>query len=121
MRPLSNGSDPKDTWRSGAGWESSIFPPSACGIATTGSRAYCQSQRVSLLVTLPQWVRVRTAELEKLEGWVERGNTLLIMAAINDTPLWSLDSDPLLNEKIEQLTGLRLEKPPARKAGAKLT
>ena len=72
-----------------------------------------------LLVTLPQWVPARTAELEKLEGWVERGNTLLIMAAINDTPLWSLDSDPLLDEKIEQLTGLHLEKPPARKAGAK--
>jgi Domain of unknown function (DUF4350) len=72
-----------------------------------------------LLVTMPQWVPARTAELEKLEGWVERGNTLLIMAAIHDTPPWSLDSDPLLDEKIEQLTGLRLEKAHARKAGAK--
>jgi len=73
-----------------------------------------------LLVTMPQWVPARTAELEKLQGWVERGNTLLIMAAIHDTPPWSLDSDPLLNEKVEQLTGLHLEKPiPARKADAK--
>ena len=62
-----------------------------------------------LLVTLPQWVPARAAELEKLEGWVERGNTLLIMAAIHDTPLWSLDADPLLKEKVEQLTGLHLE------------
>jgi hypothetical protein len=69
-----------------------------------------------LLVTMPQWVPARTAELEKLEGWVERGNTLLIMAAIHDTPPWSVDSDPLLNDKIEQLTGLRLQKDRAQKA-----
>jgi hypothetical protein len=69
-----------------------------------------------LLVTMPQWVPARTAELEKLQGWVERGNTLLIMAAIHDTPPWSLDSDPLLNEKLEQLTGLELETVPAKKA-----
>jgi hypothetical protein len=69
-----------------------------------------------LLVTLPQWVPARTAELEKLEGWVERGNTLLIMAAIHDTPPWSLDADPLVKEKVEQLTGLHLETLPAEKA-----
>jgi hypothetical protein len=72
-----------------------------------------------LLVTMPQWVPARTAELEKLQGWVERGNTLLIMAAIHDTPPWSLDSDPLLNEKLEQLTGLEPETIPARKADVK--
>jgi hypothetical protein len=72
-----------------------------------------------LLVTMPQWVPARTAELEKLQGWVERGNTLLIMAAIDDTPPWSLDSDPLLKEKLEQLTGLELETVPAQKADVK--
>lgn len=72
-----------------------------------------------LLVTLPQWVPARTAELEKLEGWVERGNTLLIMAAIHDTPPWSLDADPLVKEKVEQLTGLHLETLPAGKADLK--
>jgi Domain of unknown function (DUF4350) len=72
-----------------------------------------------LLVTMPQWVPARTAELEKLQGWVERGNTLLIMAAIHDTPPWSLDSDPLLNEKLEQLTGLELETVPAQKTDVK--
>jgi hypothetical protein len=72
-----------------------------------------------LLVTMPQWVPARTAELEKLQGWVERGNTLLIMAAIHDTPPWSLDSDPLLNEKLEQLTGLEPETVPAQKADVK--
>jgi hypothetical protein len=62
-----------------------------------------------LLVTLPQWVPARALELKKLQGWVESGNTLLIMAAINDTPMWSLDADPLLKDKIEQLTGLQLK------------
>jgi hypothetical protein len=72
-----------------------------------------------LLVTMPQWVPARTAELEKLQGWVESGNTLLIMAAINDTPPWSLDSDPLLNDKVELLTGLHIETIRARKADMK--
>jgi len=72
-----------------------------------------------LLVTLPQWVPARAAEIEKLEGWVERGNTLLIMAAIHDTPLWSLDADPLLKEKVERLTGLHLETLSAGKADLK--
>jgi hypothetical protein len=72
-----------------------------------------------LLVTMPQWVPARTAELEKLQGWVESGNTLLVMAAINDTPPWSIDSDPLLNDKIELLTGVHIETIPARKADMK--
>ena len=72
-----------------------------------------------LLVTLPQWVPARAAELEILEKWVARGNTLLIMAAIQDTPRWSLDADPLLQDKIEQLTGLHLETLPAKKADLK--
>ncbi len=66
-----------------------------------------------LLVTLPQWVPARAMELERLEDWVESGNTLLIMAAVNDTPLWSIDADPLLKQKLEDMTGLTLEKLPA--------
>jgi len=72
-----------------------------------------------LLVTLPQWAPARAVELEKLEGWVERGNTLLIMAAIHDTPPWSLAADPLLKEKVERLTGLHLEIRPPGKADLK--
>jgi uncharacterized protein DUF4350 len=72
-----------------------------------------------LLVTLPQWVPARAPELEKLESWVARGNTLLVMAAIHDTPPWSLDADPLLKDKLERLTGLHLETPRSGKAGLK--
>jgi hypothetical protein len=62
-----------------------------------------------LLVSMPQRVSARAAELEALEGWVERGNTVLIMAAIVDTPLWTIYSDPEVNDRIERLTGLHVD------------
>ena len=62
-----------------------------------------------LLVTMPQRVPTRTAEITALENWVEHGNTLLIMAALVDTPAWILNPDPLLDERLEHLTGLQRE------------
>jgi hypothetical protein len=60
-----------------------------------------------LLVSMPQRVPARTAEIAALETWVERGNTLLIMAALVDTPPWILTPDSLMDERLEHLTGLR--------------
>ncbi len=60
-----------------------------------------------LLVSMPQRVPARTGEIAALESWVERGNTLLIMAALVDTPAWILSPDSLMDERLEQLTGLR--------------
>jgi hypothetical protein len=59
-----------------------------------------------LLVTMPQRVPMRAAELADLMAWVERGNTLLIMTALCDQPLWSLGADPLLSERLQRITGL---------------
>ncbi len=59
-----------------------------------------------LVVTLPQRVPARAAELADLERWVERGNTLLVMSALEDTPLWTVGADPLLAERVERMTGL---------------
>ncbi|MGB6449891.1 MAG: DUF4350 domain-containing protein, partial [Steroidobacteraceae bacterium] len=64
-----------------------------------------------LLVTVPQRVPARAAELADLEKWVERGNTLLVMAALEDTPLWTLGADPLLAERLQRMTGLELSPP----------
>jgi Domain of unknown function (DUF4350) len=64
-----------------------------------------------LLVSMPQQVPAREAELAELKSWVERGNTLLIMAAIVDSPPWILNSDPLLADRLEDLTGLHLDTP----------
>src|SRR6185312_6690259 len=57
-----------------------------------------------LIVTMPQRVPVRTRELEELRAWVARGNTLLILAAVEDTPLWMLGTDPLFEDHLEAMT-----------------
>jgi hypothetical protein len=62
-----------------------------------------------LLVTLPEQVPARATEVAELAKWVERGNTLLVMAALEDTPLWSVGPNPLLSERIERMTGLKFE------------
>jgi hypothetical protein len=67
-----------------------------------------------LLVSMPQQVPTRAAEMAALQSWVERGNTLLIMAAILDTPLWVINSDPEVKERIERLTGLHVDAARAR-------
>ncbi len=65
-----------------------------------------------MLVTLPQRVVPREAELEALDKWVERGNTLLIVAALDDEPPWAIVTlDVLMRERLQRLTGLRFTTP----------
>lgn len=64
-----------------------------------------------LLASMPQQVPTRAAEMAALQSWVERGNTLLIVAAFLDTPLWVINPDPEVQERIEHLTGLHVETP----------
>lgn len=73
-----------------------------------------------LLVTMPQRVATRTAELAALDGWIRRGNSLLIMAALDDEPGWALDtSDPLLRQRLRTLTGLDFKAATGARALAK--
>ncbi len=61
-----------------------------------------------LLVTMPQQIATRAAELTALESWVARGNTLLIVAALDDEPGWAIGTaDPLMMKRLERMTGLR--------------
>lgn len=70
-----------------------------------------------LLVTMPQRVAARSAELADLQSWISRGNSLLIVAALDDEPGWALDtSDPLLEQRLQTLTGLRFEAATGRSA-----
>jgi hypothetical protein len=64
-----------------------------------------------LLMTLPQRVPARAAELATLEEWVKSGNTLLILAAIHETPpLWAFVEDyTLFRDRVGKLTGLHFE------------
>jgi hypothetical protein len=61
-----------------------------------------------LLVTMPQRLATRTAELTALQQWVARGNTLLIVAALEDEPAWAITtSDPLMGQRLQRISGLR--------------
>lgn len=62
-----------------------------------------------LLTTMPHTNGLRDQETQALRAWIRRGNTLLILAALNDSPEWlSLaGSDGLLTD-LTAITGLNL-------------
>jgi hypothetical protein len=68
-----------------------------------------------LIVSMPQQVPARPLETAALESWVERGNTLLILAAIHDSPTWIINGDTQVTERIQQLTGLLIKYSTSRK------
>jgi hypothetical protein len=64
-----------------------------------------------LLTTLPQRVPARLDELNALDAWVERGNTLLVMAALDDTPGWAVAASPAFLRTLGRMTRLKFEVP----------
>jgi hypothetical protein len=55
-----------------------------------GDRAIsAQSSGNLLITTLPYETVAHPQELSALDAWVERGNTVLVLAALDDSPLWS--------------------------------
>jgi hypothetical protein len=61
-----------------------------------------------LMLTLPVDTALRGRELARLQDWVAQGNTLLILAALNDTPSWTSEVDgSTLFDDLEDLTQLR--------------
>jgi hypothetical protein len=66
-----------------------------------------------LITTLPHRIDTRERELEHLWSWVAAGNVVLVLAALADTPDWSLPlagSD--LTGDIESITGVGFVVPP---------
>lgn len=61
-----------------------------------------------LLTTLPHKLPARPIEATQLDAWVARGNTLVVMAALDDTPLWTL-GDSRLVEAVGRLTRLKFD------------
>jgi hypothetical protein len=61
-----------------------------------------------LLTTLPHKLPERPLEAMELDMWVERGNTLIVMAALDDTPLWTLGYHKLA-EAVGRMTRLKFE------------
>ena len=63
------------------------------------------------ITTLPHKARLRMGEAEALRAWVASGNTLLVLAALNDTPDWlgvGVNADAFLTD-VEMLTGMTFE------------
>ena len=67
-----------------------------------------------LITTMPHLLPVRSREHESLKAWVRSGNTLLILAALNDTPEWTPQNDRAFLEDLQIMSGMRFV---ARSAG----
>ena len=63
-----------------------------------------------LIVTLPASVGFRTEEFRPLERWVRAGNTLLVLAALADSPDWAISPGRLASGDLTLLTGLQFER-----------
>ncbi len=59
-----------------------------------------------LIITLPFEVAPHPEELTALAEWVGRGNTLLVLAGLDDTPLWSALADDFLPQ-LQKLTTIK--------------
>ena len=77
-----------------------------------------------LLTTMPHKLPARPDEVTQLDAWVERGNTLIVMAALDDTPLWAMATGSNLVEAAGRLTRLKfevIEPQPSRSQGRSLS
>lgn len=61
-----------------------------------------------LITTVPHLLPVRSSEQMALRLWVERGNTLLILAGLADTPEWSMGEgyDPAALANLSAISGM---------------
>jgi Domain of unknown function (DUF4350) len=62
-----------------------------------------------LLTTLPYELPVRADEASQLDQWIGRGNTLVVAAALDDTPPWALIGGARLVRDVGRLTRLKFE------------
>lgn len=67
-----------------------------------------------LIVTLPATASYKTEEFRPLDRWVRAGNTLLVLAALSDTPDWAYSIGSLASGDLNLLTGLDFETVKAR-------
>jgi hypothetical protein len=60
-----------------------------------------------LIVTMPFRTPLRNAEIRPLQSWILRGNTLLILAALDDTPEWLPITGAEFTTNLAALTGMQ--------------
>jgi hypothetical protein len=74
-----------------------------------------------LITTMPHRVPARDAELNALDEWIDKGNTLLIMAALDDTPRWALGGGEAFLHSLERMTRIQFEARDSAAEGNALT
>jgi hypothetical protein len=102
----------------------------AAGVATLdlhrrldrlGDRAISAQASGNLLITtLPYAVVAHREELAALDAWVVQGNTVLVLAALDDTPQWSAVADNFIRP-LQQMTRIAFtarQEPDATPIGA---
>ena len=62
-----------------------------------------------LIVTLPAIAVFKTDEFRPLDHWVREGNTLVVLAALSDTPDWAFSFGGMTGGDLNLLTGLEFE------------
>ena len=62
-----------------------------------------------LLTTVPHLVPVRPREASHLDAWIESGNTLVVAAALDDTPAWALTAGDSFMRQLNRLTRLKFD------------
>ncbi len=62
-----------------------------------------------LIVTLPATAVFKTEEFRPLDHWVREGNTLVVLAALSDTPDWAFSFGGMTPGDLNLLTGLEFE------------
>jgi hypothetical protein len=62
-----------------------------------------------LLTTMPHKLPVHPKEATQLDAWISRGNTLVVAAALDDTPEWELAGDGRLAKDVARLTRLKFD------------
>lgn len=73
-----------------------------------------------LFTTLPHKLPIRgEAEALWLDRWIERGNSVVIAAALDDTPAWALEGAGRLVEDVGRLARLKLDTTETKEADGK--
>jgi hypothetical protein len=70
-----------------------------------------------LVVTMPFRTPLRNSEIPPLQNWVLRGNTLLILAALDDTPDWLPVTGAEFIGNLAALTGMQFRMAPGTETG----
>lgn len=77
------------TWLRGAGIDVRGLRARYTDLALGKEGSAARATGGVLLVHVPMKIEMRSAEISALTGWVQRGNTLVVAAALADTPVWS--------------------------------